>query len=211
MPQLTSSHLNSPYLTSPHLASRHLDLISPYLTLPHLTSPHLTLPQPTSPHLSPHLTSYYLTFLRHNTFKTRHIIFKNCTTNNFSTFFCQPNINQILSWNCKQNNFNTQNLNPLIKTIDKIKWSKIFVIFLNVSCPWARSERSSNYLPGIFQKLILAQSETTIPPLGLDKRKSQTIDRLSKTDPKREKSPPKKIIPNLDQLGPGRILLYKLV
>ena len=89
--------------------------------------------------------------------------------------------------------------------------SAIFQIFQNFqifSCPWARPRRRSIFSPEIFQKLRLAESESTYPTVGLDKRKSQTNIRLSSTEPKREKSEPKKSAQDSASLAPATIEQY---
>ena len=92
--------------------------------------------------------------------------------------------------------------------------SAIFQIFQNFpyfSCPWARPEPRSIFSPEIFQKLILAESESTYPTVGLDKRKLQINNRLSSTEPNREQNEPKKSGPNSANLAPHHrlILFYK--
>ena len=95
--------------------------------------------------------------------------------------------------------------------------SRIFRIFQNFqifSCPWARPGRRSIFSPEMFQKLRLAESESTYPTVGLDKRKSQTNIRISSEEPKRQKSEPKKVGPRFSQFGAGHhraVLLYKPV
>ena len=76
------------------------------------------------------------------------------------------------------------------------------------SCPWARPGCTLNFCHRIFQKLTLAPSETTIWNLRLDKRKTQTTDRLSSTDPKREKNAPKKTAQDSTNLAPTIIEQY---
>ena len=92
--------------------------------------------------------------------------------------------------NLRPQSFQYHNLKMLMKSISKIKFQQFFQIFQNFQfflCPWVRPRRRSIFSPEFFQKLILAESESRYQTVGLDKRKSQTIDRLSSTEPKRYK------------------------
>ena len=84
----------------------------------------------------------------------------------------------------------------------------VFYQIFKFSCPWAKPEIHLNFWHKIFQNLILAPSETTQSHLGLDKRKTQTIDRRSSTGPKREKSEPKKSAQDSTNLAPTTIEKY---
>ena len=108
-------------------------------------------------------------------------------------------INSIrIIWKCEWN----QLPNPNITRFEKFSKLHIF------SCPWVRPGTRSIFLPENLQKLSLAESESTYPTVGLDRRKSQTIDRLSSTEQKREKSEPKKVGPRFSPSGPAH---HKLV
>ena len=104
---------------------------------------------------------------------------------------------------------------PQFENANEINFqNQISAIFSNFpkfpifSCPWVRPRRRSIFSPEIFQKLRLAESESTYPTVGLDKRKSQTNIRLSSTEPKREKSEPKKSAQDSTHLAPPTIEQY---
>ena len=110
--------------------------------------------------------------------------------------------------NGQHQHFNTHNLKMRIKTMSKIKFHIFFLIFQNskrLSCPWVRPGLRSIFSPEMFQKLILAESESTYPTVGLDKRKSQTNIRLLSTEPKRKKREPKKSAQDSASLAPATI------
>ena len=101
---------------------------------------------------------------------------------------------------------------PQFENANEINFqNQISVIFSNFqkfqffSCPWVRPRRRSIFSPEIFQKLRLAESESTYPTVGLDKRKSQTNIRLSSTEPKREKNEPKTSAQDSANLAPPTI------